>query len=62
MDQSGQKVQTSNYKIKSPEGHLLYTMITVVNDAVLQLKVARTTGLKSSHHKKNIVIRHGDGS
>lgn len=35
MDQSGQKAPTSNYKIKSPEGCLLYTMITTVNDAVI---------------------------
>ena len=56
-----QKVQTTRYIINE-SWNVIYSMGTIVYNAILYLKVARRIDLKSSHHKKKeFVTMCGDG-
>ena len=53
MCESGQKVETSRYKMNN--GDVIDIMMTAVNNTVLYIFVKRVVGLKSSYHKEKIV-------
>lgn len=50
MGEGGQKVHTSSYKM-SP-GHIMYTVVTIVNNTVLCICKLLRVNLKNSHYKK----------
>ena len=54
MGEDGQKIQTCSYKIHLSPADVRSSMVTIVNNTVLYLKVNRVD-FKSSHHKKTIV-------
>ena len=59
-------VRVKRYKLpvmkKISHGDVVYSMITIVNNNITYLKVAESSDLRSSHHKKKIsVSMHGDG-
>ena len=51
MCEGHQKVQTTRYIINE-SWNVIYSMGTIVYNAILYLQVARRIDLKSSHHKK----------
>lgn len=58
MDEGDQKVQTSNYKISPREA--MYSMVTIVNNAVVYLKVTKRIGLKTLLITEKNVTMRGD--
>ena len=49
MDEGSQKVQTLSYKMSRED--VIYSIVTIINNSMLHMKVKRIH-LKSSHHKK----------
>ena len=49
--EGGQKVQTSSYKRKKSWG-IMYSIVTVINNTIVYLKVIKSIDPKNYHHKK----------
>ena len=50
LDEGDQKVQSFSFKISHRD--IMYSMVTIVNNTILCLKVAKRATLKSYPHKK----------
>ena len=61
LGEDGQKMQIYSYKIHLSPGGVMQSMVTIVNNAVLYLKVAKGVGFKSSHHKNKMETMFSNG-
>lgn len=50
------KGRNFSFKDDLSSGHLMYNMVTVVNNTIIYLKVAKSVDLTCSDHKKEIEI------
>ena len=61
LGEDGQKMQIYSYKIHLSPGGVIHSTVTIVNNAVLYLKVAKGVGFKSSHHKNKMETMFSNG-